>query len=107
MKTDSTDSQCVLLVEKLGLIRYILSEESHVKAAIHAINREKRTLLHSACLQFGDGAHEVGRQLVRLLLEKGVDPAAGDVLLKKAVDYVTPHSPISNMLLKPPGEYPT
>ena len=78
-----------------------------MKAAIRAINHEKRTLLHLVCLQFGDGAHEVGRQLVRLLLEKGVDPAAMDVLSKKAVDYVAPHSPIRSMLLKPPGEYPT
>ena len=107
MKTDSTDSLCILLAEKLGLIRYILSEESHGKAAIHAINHKKRTLLHLACLRFRDSAHEVGRQLVRLLLEKGVDPAAVDVLSKKAVDYLAPHSPIRNMLLKPPGEYPT
>ena len=77
-----------------------------MKEASHAINREKRTLLHSACLQFGDGTHEVGLQLVRLLLEKGVNPAAIDVLSKKAVDYVAPRSPISNMLLRPPGEYP-
>ena len=71
-----------------------------MKEASHAINREKRTLLHSACLQFGDGTHKVGLQLVRLLLEKGVNPAAIDVLSKKAVDYVAPRSPISNMLLK-------
>ena len=51
------------------------------------------------------GHHEVGLQLVRLLLEKGVNPAAIDVLSKKAVDYVAPRSPISNMLLKSLGEY--
>ena len=69
-----------------------------------AVNQEKRTLLHMACLHFADGQHEVGKRLVRLLLDKGVNPGTLDVLSKKAMDYVAPHSAIHQLLLKPPGE---
>nr|KAG5695001.1 hypothetical protein BaRGS_024184 [Batillaria attramentaria] len=93
-----------LTAEKLGLLRYILSDETVVREARVAVNKEKRTLLHAACLQFGDGVHEVGKQLVKLLMEKGFDPMLRDVLQKKPVDYLAPRSPMSLLLARSPGD---
>ncbi|KAK7480873.1 hypothetical protein BaRGS_00027874 [Batillaria attramentaria] len=92
------------MTEKLGLLRYILSDETVVREARVAVNKEKRTLLHAACLQFGDGVHEVGKQLVKLLMEKGFDPMLRDVLQKKPVDYLAPRSPMSLLLARSPGD---
>jgi hypothetical protein len=53
---------------------------------------------------FSDGTNESGRRLVELLLERGVNPTLVDLVGKKAIDYLAPRSPISEMLLKPPGK---
>ncbi|KAL8569952.1 hypothetical protein ACOMHN_056384 [Nucella lapillus] len=94
------------ITEKLGLMHYILSDDMRLKEARVAVNNENRTLLHAVCLHFGDGQHAVGRQLVELLLEKGLNPASTDVMVKKAHDYVAPQSAMHKMLLRGPGPGP-
>lgn len=94
---------CFENAEKLGLLKYILSEVKYLQEARKAVTKEARTLLHEACLEFGLGNHPFGQELVKLLLEKGFDPSCKDILQKKAVQYVNPSSPMFQLLSKQQG----
>ena len=67
------------------MIRYILSIDHHLHEAVTAVDNKKQTLLHLACsLNEGDSVQR--KEVVRLLLKKGLDPTAVDSNSRKALD---------------------
>ncbi|XP_070208314.1 TPR and ankyrin repeat-containing protein 1-like [Littorina saxatilis] len=78
------------LTGKLGLMRYILSEEIRLKEALMAVDVEGKSLLHLACVL--DRSTTIGEQVILLLFEKGFDPLTKDSSGKQAVFYLTPDS---------------
>lgn len=86
------------------MIRYILSNDRYLQEAVKAVDNGDQTLLHLVCTLTKEDCVGVREQLVELLLEKGVDPAAVDSKSKQAVDLLSPPgSPLWKLLKKATG----
>ena len=93
------------ITEKFGLLQSLLSEDQQRQRVITAVNGQYQTLLHEACRLDNGCRRAVSERLVRLLLDRGVNPDLRDQHSKTAADYLSPDSSVRKLLRAQPGLY--